>query len=200
MIRIFSPVIPVVFSMLISSTANADIRIWRTTANTDGDLSGRAGADAFCDGDTNKPVVAGSTTRAFISIDATDEVQDMPTNYSVPVAEPISRQDGGLQIAANFPALLDANTTPLTNSINGIAGVAGAAFTGTTATGALDANNCSGWTTTAGNGQSGLGNSTGGGYLATGVTSCSNATSIGLFCITFTTAAPVSGNSELVEW
>lgn len=189
--------------LICSFSTMADIRIWRTAANTNGNLGGRAGADAFCDGDANKPAVASSQTRAFISVSAADEVRDMASLYNIPTNEAIFRLDGTTQIAANFAGLLDANTTPLTNSINGVAGIAGGAFTGSDNVGALDAANCSGWTTAGASiGMSGLGNSVNGGYLQTGGTGCSVGTDIGLFCITYTTASgPVPRvNSLPIEW
>ncbi|MCV6622605.1 MAG: DUF1554 domain-containing protein [Cellvibrionaceae bacterium] len=180
------------FLNLTSLSAYADVRVWRTSVNTNGNLGGRAGADAFCDADANKPTVANSVTRALISINAADEIRDMPANYAVPTSEPIFRQDGTTQIAPNFAALLNADSVPLTNSINGVAGTAGAAFTGSTNIGALHPSSCIGFTSISGsgpdqNGMSGLGNSTSGGYLEAGSTTCSNVT-VGLFCITHTPA------------
>lgn len=173
-----------------SFSASADIRIWRTATNTDGNLGGRAGADSFCDSDANKPAVASSQTRAFISVEPADEIRDMASLYNIPTNEAIFRLDGTTQIAANFTALLNSNSTALTNSINGIANEAGAAFTGSTVSGALDADNCSAWSSSGGafNGMSGLGDSVNGGYLNTGVTNCSIGNLIGLFCITYTSS------------
>ena len=66
--------------------------------------------DAFCDADPDKPVVAGSTTRSFVSVDATDEIRDMPANYNIPTTETILDRMGsavGDEIANNFADLLD---------------------------------------------------------------------------------------------
>lgn len=190
------------FLFCLATSSSAQISIWRTSANTDGNLGGRAGADAFCDGDVNKPAISGSTTRAFISVDATDEIRDMPANYGIPIAIPIVRQDLSTQIAPNFPALLNTGVTPLTNSINGVAGAAGGAFTGANADGSLDTHNCSGWTSSsaANNGESGRGDATSGNYLQAGLTNCALTSTIGLFCITYSDPTPVAAGADLTEW
>jgi hypothetical protein len=48
-----------------------------------GNLNGRTGADAICD-QTRPTDLAGFEVHAFISVDATDEIRDMPTQYGVP--------------------------------------------------------------------------------------------------------------------
>lgn len=191
-------------TLVMTFSAVADIRLWRTAINTNGNLGGRAGADAFCNSDANKPSVSGSTTRAYISVSDSDEIRDMPSLYNIPTNEVIYRQDGTTQIAPNFAALLNANSTSLTNSINGVAGTSGAAFTGSSADGSLHPSHCINWTSTSGsgpdkNGMSGFGNSTSGSHLEAGSTTCSNVT-VGLFCMTYSTPAPSSTSTGLTEW
>ncbi len=59
-------------------SADVDTRLWVRDGTTNGNISGCVGVDAFCDSDVNKPVVPDSATRAYISVTATDEIQDMP--------------------------------------------------------------------------------------------------------------------------
>ena len=71
----------------------------------DGDMGGRTGADAICQASPSRP--AGfANYRAFISIDANDEIRDMPANYGVPTSLPIIGPTGTL-IANNWADLLD---------------------------------------------------------------------------------------------
>ena len=94
----------------------ADVRLWVSDTTTQGDIGGRTGADGVCDSDTNKPAVASSTTRAFISVDTDDEIRDMPSLYNIPSNEVIFRQDGTTQIAPNYAALLNTtDPTPLSD-------------------------------------------------------------------------------------
>lgn len=73
----------------------------------DGNLGGRAGADALCQASGNRP--AGySNFRAFLSVNAGDEIRDMPGNYGVPTNLPIVGPNG-TQLAANWAGLLDGN-------------------------------------------------------------------------------------------
>jgi len=121
----------------------------------DGNLGGRAGADALCAASANAP--AGyANYRAFISVDANDEIRDMPGNYGVPTAGAIAGPTGTL-IANNWADLLDGS---IANSLE-TAGVLGATFlawrSGSNDDGSLDANNCLGWTSNAGGEQGAAG-------------------------------------------
>ncbi len=181
-------------TLLTSAASHADVRIWHTTANTDGNVGGRAGADAFCDGDAGKPAVAGSTTRAFISINATDEIRDMPALYNIPTNEVVFRADGTTQVAPNWAALLNANSVSLVNSVSA---APSGAYTFSAANGSLDTFNCSnGTTNAAGNGMSGLYASTNGDYLNRGLTACGF--TLGLYCVTYTAPATVSSTPAQV--
>jgi len=74
---------------------------------TGGNLGGRAGADNTCQTSANRP--AGRlNVRAFISVDANDEVRDMPANYGVPTNVPIQSLRG-TGIANDWADLLDAS-------------------------------------------------------------------------------------------
>ena len=204
-------ILPIVLTALVAShTVNADTRLWLSNSTTDGNLAGlgtgtiRANADALCDADTGKPTIANSTTHAFMSIDANDEIRDMPTNYTIPTTEPILRADGTTQIAANFPALLNTATVALLG--NSVFDTFFFVWTGSSANGELSTNTCNGWTlaTSSGtSGQAGLSNSTSSTYMSLGPSNCAASTK--LYCITYGTAAPAvpsvpSVSSGLSDW
>jgi hypothetical protein len=177
---------------LVSVEANAEIRLWVTNgAVGSGNLVNRTQLDIACDGDGDKPAVASSTTRAYISVDAADEIRDMPSLYNIPTNEAILQRIGAVQISANFAGLLD-------GAIDGAIGPGGTAWTGSTNAGALDAvNNCSNWTdNTAGStGAIGTDNNTNF-YLDSGAPTCDDNTRH-LYCITYTASVVVPSVSVL---
>lgn len=162
--------------------ANAEVRLWLSNTTTDGNIGGRAGADTFCEADSNNPRVAGSQTRAFLSVDANDEIRDMPENYNLPTDETIFRVDGTTQIATDFAALLNTDTTPLINSIGG----ATSAFAGSLSNGSFVGPGCNSWTSNSASfgGRTGTSNATNQRYISGGATVCSVA--VPLYCISYT--------------
>ena len=52
-----------------------------------------------------------SNVRALISISSSDEVRDMPTNYSVPLDKPVFNDRGNF-LSDNFTQLISGNTLP----------------------------------------------------------------------------------------
>ncbi|MDO3381594.1 hypothetical protein [Gilvimarinus algae] len=172
-----------------SCSSYADVRLWVSSDTIDGSIGGRAALDTHCDTDSNKPTVAGSTTRAFISVDGADEIRDMATNYSIPTAEPILRSDGVTQIASDFQALLNTGVTNLDNSV----GTPTLVWTASSNDGAVTANSCVGWTATGMNlATRGDGNSTSISYLdVSSPSACINTFST--YCITYTSTATVGG-------
>ncbi len=80
-----------------------------SAAHHNGKLGGRTGADGLCQASANRP--AGYTSyRAFISVDADDEIRDMPGNYRVPTNVPIQSLNGTV-IANDWADLLDGSIT-----------------------------------------------------------------------------------------
>lgn len=71
----------------------------------DGNLGGRAGADAICTSAAGG-VPGYSNYHAFLSVNADDEIRDMPANYGVPTNAPIYAPNHYL-IANNWSDLLD---------------------------------------------------------------------------------------------
>lgn len=115
-------------------------------ASFDGNLGGRAGADALCAASANKP--AGySNYRAFISTSAADEIRDMPTNYGVPTNLPITGPAPGyVQIASNWANLLDGGIDASLSDA-GVTPGDNRWWSGSNSAGALSSNYCNGWTT-----------------------------------------------------
>ncbi|HIG78142.1 MAG: hypothetical protein ABGY11_08620 [Candidatus Thioglobus sp.] len=122
------------------------------TSSSRGDLGGRSGADAICNNwkyKVSKHLSTCNNVRAMISIDSNDEISDMPTNYSVPSDKPVFNESGHV-IADNLTHLVSGNNlyTRLTTDPEG-----GSYWIGSSTGGALHSNNCSGFSSTGGTGQ-----------------------------------------------
>jgi len=181
-----------ILPLTIAINAFADIRVWtsvhaytgtgRTNSGTGVANPGRAGFDSLCNFDPNKPSIPGSTTRALISVNSTDEIRDMQANYSIPSSDTIFRADGTTQIASNFNALLNTGVLSLNNPISGPTNV----WTGSSDSGELNAAlHCVNWTDENAINQGRLGNATqiDSNYLNTNQSAC-NLTNH-LYCITY---------------
>ena len=127
------------------------IVLYQTTATTDGNIGGRAGADAMCV--AAKPSGLTQTdVRAFIGVGTGDDVQNLPGNYGVPTNVAFHGSDG-TEIASNWSDLFDGNIAVSLNS----AGISASTYW----SGSLDdatspGDNCNGWTN----------NTPGGGFLS----------------------------------
>jgi hypothetical protein len=123
-------------------SAMADILMYSVGPHN-GNLGGRAGADALC---ASQQPSGYKHAHAFLSVKETDEIRDMPAKYQIPSDEPIFGTSG-VQLANNWNELL---TGSLDTSLDAaVAGMKGASWwSGSTAAGALNSENCSGWSTT----------------------------------------------------
>ena len=121
--------------------------------NLNGNLGGRAGADATCQASGNRP--AGyANARAFLSVAAGDAIADMPGNYGVPTAGTITGPTGTL-IANNWADLLDGSISASLIAA-GVGTGDWAWWSGSNNDGTLAADHCTGWTATVGiNGSAG---------------------------------------------
>ena len=114
-VGIAGTLVPVLSSIVAPSPAAAQsvgvarIILYQASngANFDGNLGGRAGADALCAASANRP--AGyANYRALISTSASDEIRNMPANYSVPTNLPITGPGPGFtRVASDWANLLD---------------------------------------------------------------------------------------------
>ncbi len=110
--------------------------------SSDGNLGGRAGADALCVG--QKPGTAYQpNVRALISVDANDEIRDMPANYNIPTGQVIKGPNDAT-MASNWADLVDGNLS--TSVVQGSVTIATHWWSGSDNIGALSANNCNAWT------------------------------------------------------
>jgi len=109
-----------------------------------GAIGGRRGADILCYealGSAGLPW--GVTTRALLSVDAEDEIRDMPANYGVPTDRKIY---GSTQfpVADNWADLLD-GSIDFTLSFAGVLAT-NFWYSGSYSDGSVTPNTCSGWT------------------------------------------------------
>jgi hypothetical protein len=150
---IVATLVPVLTSIVAPSPAAAQsvgarIILYQASdgAGFDGNLGGRAGADALCAASANRP--AGySNYRALISVSATDEIRDMPTNYGLPTNMQITGPGPGFtQIASDWANLLDGSIDASLNAAGVVPGD-NRWWSGSFSAGGLSSNNCSGWTT-----------------------------------------------------
>lgn len=183
------------YAILTSSIASADVVLWVTDSYTNGNIGGRAGADAFCNGDAFKP--AGYThTKAFISIAKGDEVFYMPSNYGVPTNDAITRPDGTV-IVTEWDALLNALNQHLLNSVSGDHWT----YTGTNFWGFIQ-DACHNWTTASDGVLGTIGNSSyiHQGYIAGSTVNCK--THRQLYCLSYDSwaiSATVDGGNGTVS-
>lgn len=136
----------------ISCQPPAQIYLFAATTH-DGNLQGdsadaRTGADAIVSA-KRPPSLAGKTVHAFISINETDCIKNMPVNFGFPADIPIiSATDGTTVIADNWDDLLDGsidialqNAFPMPASFGWWSG------SKTDGSYSNSYNNCYGWTT-----------------------------------------------------
>jgi hypothetical protein len=115
-----------------------------------GNLGGRSGADAQCTTGLSASLAdAGYVAHAFISISATDEIQDMPALYGIPLDQPIYNTSD-VQFAANWAEIL-AGSLPMTLRDGGILSSNTYFWTGSNANGSAAAVSCNGFTSSASN-------------------------------------------------
>ena len=148
--------------------------------DSDGDMGGRSGADTICS--TNKPMgVSQANVRAFLSVDASDEIRDMPTTYSVPIGCAIVSTDD-TKIADRWSDLLDGSIDNSLSTANVMD--TGNWMNGSNSNGSFDIS-CSGWTSNAGVVEAGIGsgNATDTCWLAFGQGLCSTAREV--LCLAF---------------
>lgn len=135
-----------------------------------GAIGGRGGADLRC---AQTPFAQGLSfdhwIRGFLSVSATDEIRDMPSNYGVPTSRRIQGHDG-VKIADSWADLLDGTIDVSLMDAN----VHDASwYSGSYAGGALAAQSCQGWTASSVlQGRYGLGAATDTNWISRGDAAC----------------------------
>ncbi len=114
-------------------------------AAPNGALGGRSGADQRCVNANNLP---GSNVRAFISVNSSDEIRDMPSNYVTPTDLQILSNTHN-KVADDWADLMD-GTIDMTLSQAGVlpSGVSWLSGSQTLVFGSMSVDHCGGWTNT----------------------------------------------------
>ncbi len=112
---------------------------------TSGYLGGRFGADWQC----RKQNPGFDYVHAFISVNSSDEIRDMPGNYGVPRDRPILSLKG-LQIAENFGDLLDGHIDLSLMNSEVFPDESVDWWSGSNADGSVHNDTCNGWTSDSG--------------------------------------------------
>jgi len=154
----------------------------------DGNLGGRAGADAFCAEFMPNPTdFEGCTTpHAFLSVDGADELRDMAANYGYPTDveiywyDPRSRSFMS-RVADSWSSLFDGFID--TSQVFGVASALGA-WSGSTMSGAVGADTCDGWMngTTGASGSFGEAAAATGRWIQAGMVLCSASSAVRCIC------------------
>jgi hypothetical protein len=112
-----------------------------------GNLGGRAGADALCAASAAKPT-GFAQYRAFISVSTSDSIANMPTNYGLPATAPVVGNWNSVNsiFSTGWTNMLGTSGLAMTMQLaNGVTNMG--YWTGSNADGTFDsARNCSGWT------------------------------------------------------
>jgi hypothetical protein len=106
---------------------------------------GRTGLDAACRAAATTKSISKPSIHALISVAEGDEIRDMPSNYEIPAQVPIVGPTD-IVIANGWADLLDGSiaTTLLSAEVVPVVGLMW--LSGSTESGALDEQNCQGWT------------------------------------------------------
>jgi hypothetical protein len=111
-----------------------------------GNLGGRSGADATCSAHPKKPASA-YNVHAFLSVNGSSRIQDLPTLYGYTSANPVywyRSTNGAYTLLANsWTDMLDG---AIPTSAQTGTGATNSMRTGATASGGLSSSNCVGWT------------------------------------------------------
>ena len=89
----------------VEYTRSCKIILYSAGGRYTSNLAGRTGADDICQSSTNKPD-GYANIHAFLSVNSTDEIRDMPDKYGMPTGIPITSLNGTM-IADDLKDLLD---------------------------------------------------------------------------------------------
>lgn len=149
-----------------------------------GALGGRAGADALCQAAPRPPLVpANARVRAFISVNANDEIRDFPALHGLVTSLPVLGPTG-LKVADDWNDLLDGSLDMSLRAAGVLSTSENFWYSGSNTDGSVSANTCTGWTAanTFLDGTYGYAPQTSGGWSTTGAATC-GAASYRVLCI-----------------
>jgi prepilin-type N-terminal cleavage/methylation domain-containing protein len=156
-----------------TTTRPPEILIYMSSSTYTGNLGGRSGADSKCDLGTT---LGCQINRAFISVNADDEIRDMPSNYGVDTSIPVywyNRSTGQKTLMGyNWADILDGSI--LASQYAGTR-IGSDAWSSTSQDGRYTPGmTCSGWTSEGTSGQPGDAYATNGSWLSYTWTYCTN--------------------------
>ena len=132
---------------LDTDAAKSGTVLYITTSNHNGSFGGRAGLDSYCE---NYSTCGSQNVHAFISVNASDEMSDLPTNYGYESNRPIYWFNSGdkklVKLASSWADMLDGSIE--VSMVDGT-GRDVVVWTGSNASGRLLNDirySCSGWT------------------------------------------------------
>jgi len=134
-----------------------------------GGAYGRSSVDGLVASGTVPGVCAGKTVRAFISVNTTDSIANMPANHGVPTSQPVIGALGP-QLAADWADLLDG---AIAANLQTATGLGNFFWSGSDDTGAATTH-CSSWTSSSNNGWNGRHDLASSSWLALGASLCTN--------------------------
>jgi hypothetical protein len=161
------------------------IVLYSSPPTLNGGHGGRAGADSKCQRLITQPTVGLIQARAFLSVNAADEIRDFPQLYGVPTNLPIESA-GGTVIAGNWTELLSGSIRASLRSAGVVS--SSAWWSGSNADGSLAAPTCNAWSSAAFTdaGTTGSSDATGTAWMKGNAPFvCSNTVDVSLLCIAF---------------
>ena len=138
-------------------TRTDSIVLFETDQGHSGDLDGRTGADNKCSASSYNLEQVGrvsicSNIRSVISVDGSDNFENLQTNYNIPSGKPVISK-GRTWIATNWSNFINHEIINTLSTAMGLS-TFWAGFDGTN-----QERNCNGWTSTAGIAYEGIGSS-----------------------------------------
>lgn len=164
-------------------TSIAPMMILFAAGPTNGNLGGRIGADSICS-NAIPTGVSCAHLHAFISVDASDEIQDMPSNYNVPTDVQIASKEGNI-VQNNWADLLGGSILMSLVNANILTNSDTFWWSGSNDNGSLSSSHCGNWTasTSLVSGYSGYYNQTSTAWISAGAPDCSQ--SLPLLCLCY---------------
>lgn len=164
-----------------------------------GALGGRAGADAMCQAAAKPGLIpAGIPVRAFLSVNASDEIRDFPTTYGVRTDLPVWGPSG-IVVADNWLDLVDGtiDTTLMSSQVMGSSELVW--YSGSNADGSLATNHCANWTSGSGGtmGRVGQKGSTASDWISAGAGPCGS-NQYNVLCLAAWPREPISAATTYV--
>ena len=126
-----------------SGICKTPLYLYYSTSTSTGNIGGRPGADGICKAGGGPSDIDYGTVHAFISINSSSEIRDLPSLYGYDESAPVYY--GATKIANNYADLLDGRITQ-EDGLNDAFLLTSHWWSFSTNSGAIDSNTCSGGT------------------------------------------------------